>query len=209
MVNILFIRHGQTIWNVLNKFQGTTDVPLNDIGVHQASKVKLFKKYDTAFHSGLIRSKNTLEIILKNNNISPNVMQSTLLKERQYGIFEGLTHTDVKKKYPLLYNQWLDNTNIKIPQAESEESVLLRIKTFLITIYENKDIYNCIAVTHSGCMQVLYKWLMNIGINEKIPISIDNCDSFNIDYTVENNLKLNFTLTMDKNNLIYKNTITI
>ena len=55
--------------NVIHKFQGKTDIPLNSLGRHQASEVILSGNYDMTYHSGLKRSKETLDIMSDDNSV--------------------------------------------------------------------------------------------------------------------------------------------
>jgi len=72
MTKIIFVRHGQTLWNELGKYQGHTDVPLSKTGIEQAYKVaKRLKqeKVDAIYCSDLKRAKQTAEIIALEHNL--------------------------------------------------------------------------------------------------------------------------------------------
>ena len=62
-VTVTLLRHGQTIYNMQKKIQGSSDIELSEIGIQQAEKYKINENniYDIAIHSPLIRSKQTLE----------------------------------------------------------------------------------------------------------------------------------------------------
>ncbi len=186
-MRILFVRHGQTNYNLENRVQGSSDIPLNYVGLSQASNVKLNSfQPDIGFHSGLSRSHKTLDLILQKNNISISTYKNILLQERKYGIFEGLTHNEIKERYPILYEEWKKNENILIHDAESIKDVQDRGKSFLYYVHDNfKTKQNILTVTHSGFMYALYKFLFNIDLNEKPNIHIDNCDIFDLYYEIE------------------------
>ena len=205
MVKVTFIRHGQTMWNVIHKFQGKTDIPLNSLGRHQASEVILSGNYDMTYHSGLKRSKETLDIIYNTNKLNTSIIKNPLLSERCFGIFEGLTHDKAKFNYPDVYNNWTKNSKTIIPDAESEHDVLQRILVFLISVNKSN---NSIIVTHGGCMQILYKWLFNMKPTEKVEIRIDNCDMYTIEYNISNNNStFNFEFNMEKYNIHHKDSL--
>ena len=69
MIKFVIVRHGESVWNLENKFTGWTDVDLSDKGVLEAEKAgKILKKkdfhFDVAFTSYLLRARRTLDIIL-------------------------------------------------------------------------------------------------------------------------------------------------
>lgn len=204
MKKITFIRHGETLFNALHKFQGRSDIELNQKGIEQALQVMINDQYDIAYHSGLKRSTKTLEIILNNNNINVPIEECNLLQERKYGIFEGLTHNQISNKFPTLYSNWKQNPNVKIQDAESIEDVIERIKLFLKKIYDSKE-NNIICVSHSGTMNALYKWLHHEDLNTANYINIKNCDSFKLLFNIDNN-NISFSFKMNEyeyNNNLY------
>tara|TARA_B110000261_G_scaffold164234_1_gene212885 strand:+ start:1599 stop:2141 length:543 start_codon:yes stop_codon:yes gene_type:complete len=158
-------------------------VPLNGAGVKQANMMKIENTFDAAYHSGLHRSEKTLEILLHNIVFNKPSKQSDLLKERRYGIFEGLTHDEVSLKYTTTYNSWKIDSNTNIPGGESEEDVLSRIKSFLRLVSNSEDA-NLVVVTHSGFMQILYKFLFDIKTNVGDYLHIDNCEFYKLNYNI-------------------------
>jgi broad specificity phosphatase PhoE len=185
-MRILLIRHGQTDYNLANRVQGSTDIPLNSKGMEQACGVNLECNVpECGIHSGLLRASKTLDIIFHNNykHDCISIHSNQLLRERQYGIFEGLTHDEIKEKYPTLYAEWRQNENASIPGAESIEDVQERAKSFLDYVF-NSFQNNVIAVTHSGFMHALYKYLFEIHSSDPSELHINNCDVFEITYVI-------------------------
>ena len=93
---LTIVRHGQTHANIERLVHGWTDTPLNETGVKQAKAAgKALKdvKFHQAFSSDLQRANKTCQIILAENqasNILPeNIKQEILLRERNFGIYEG------------------------------------------------------------------------------------------------------------------------
>ena len=91
MPNIVLIRHGQSKWNLENKFTGWKDIDLSENGINEAIEAgRLIKKhaltFDVAFASVLQRAKKTMSIILKENNLTNIPIFNTYrLNERHYG----------------------------------------------------------------------------------------------------------------------------
>ena len=105
MKQLVLVRHGQSIWNLENRFTGWTDVGLSEKGIEQAKEAgKLLKKkgfhFDMAFTSVLERAEDTLEYILQEmqeENIL--VKKSWKLNERHYGALQGLNKQETVQKY--------------------------------------------------------------------------------------------------------------
>ncbi len=103
MSNLILVRHGQSVWNLQNRFTGWVDVELTEGGELEAKKAgNLVKaldiKIDLFYSSIQLRAKNTLKLIkeiLKNNEPSKRAWQ---LNERHYGALTGLNKDEMKKK---------------------------------------------------------------------------------------------------------------
>lgn len=104
-MKLVLVRHGQSVWNLENRFTGWTDVELSDNGIKEAEEAgKLLKEneftFDVAYTSVLKRANETLNIILKElgeENIP--IHYSWKLNERHYGALQGLNKDDTRKKY--------------------------------------------------------------------------------------------------------------
>jgi 2,3-bisphosphoglycerate-dependent phosphoglycerate mutase len=107
MTKLVMVRHGQSTWNLENRFTGWTDVDLTEQGVqeaHDAAQVLLGAGYtfDVAFTSVLKRSIRTLWIILDDVDLMwVPVQRSWRLNERHYGALQGLNKRDTAEKFGL------------------------------------------------------------------------------------------------------------
>ncbi len=105
MLKLVLLRHGQSLWNLENKFTGWTDVDLSDQGIkeaHQAGKLLKSEGYsiDAAYTSLLKRAIRTLWIILDEMDLMwIPVHRSWRLNERHYGALQGLDKQDTANKY--------------------------------------------------------------------------------------------------------------
>ena len=104
MQKLVLVRHGQSIWNLENKFTGWTDVGLSDNGVKEAIDAgKTLKKlgytFDVAYTSLLKRALDTLNIILKELDLNIEINKTYKLNERHYGALQGLNKDETRKKY--------------------------------------------------------------------------------------------------------------
>jgi len=104
MSELILVRHGQSLWNLQNRFTGWYDVGLSDKGIKEAEKAgKLLLekniRIDSAYTSFLMRANRTLEIILRNldlNNI--DIRRCWEFNERHYGSLTGLNKAEMKEK---------------------------------------------------------------------------------------------------------------
>ena len=104
MIKLVVVRHGQSIWNLENKFTGWTDVGLSEQGVKEAiaaGQVLSDKAFifDVAYTSVLKRAIDTLDITLKEMNINVPIIYDYHLNERHYGALQGLNKDETRKKY--------------------------------------------------------------------------------------------------------------
>ena len=104
MQKLVLVRHGESIWNLENKFTGWTDVPLSDRGIKEAIKAgKVLKElgftFDIAYTSFLKRAQDTLTLILKELKLDIPIIKTYKLNERHYGALQGLNKDETRKKY--------------------------------------------------------------------------------------------------------------
>jgi len=105
MPKLILLRHGQSIWNLENRFTGWTDVDLSDHGMAEARNAgKLLRAegyhFDKAFTSVLKRAIRTLWIVMDEMDLMwIPVNRSWRLNERHYGALQGLNKRDTVEKY--------------------------------------------------------------------------------------------------------------
>lgn len=128
MIKLVLVRHGQSMWNLENKFTGWTDVELSPKGIAEAKgagKVLNEKgfSFDLAFTSVLKRAEDTLRYILKEmNEENIEIKRSWKLNERHYGALQGLNKEETKEKYGekqvLL---WRRSTDVRPPELDKSD----------------------------------------------------------------------------------------
>lgn len=105
MKSLIICRHGESLWNLKNKFTGWIDVPLTEKGIKEAKKcgdtlLKEGYEFDIAYTSFLDRANKTLSICLKKMNLCKlKIVKDWRLNERHYGSLQGLNKLDVVKKF--------------------------------------------------------------------------------------------------------------
>ena len=105
MAVLVLVRHGESQWNLENRFTGWVDVPLSEKGIQEAAAAgeRLKKenlKFDCAYTSDLQRAQNTLKLILeKLEQTGIPVEKNQALNERHYGELQGLDKAETAKKF--------------------------------------------------------------------------------------------------------------
>jgi len=128
MIKLVLVRHGQSIWNLENKFTGWTDVELSEQGIKEAKEAgKVLKEkgfeFDIAYTSVLKRANDTLNYILEElGEKDILIKKSWRLNERHYGALQGLNKDETRQKYGaeqvLL---WRRSSAVKPPELSEDD----------------------------------------------------------------------------------------
>jgi probable phosphoglycerate mutase len=108
---LFFARHGETEWNASGRWQGHTDIPLNDVGRAQATLLAARLQgagIRAVGSSDLSRARQTAEIAARALGLEPTHIDHAF-RERAYGIFEGLTREQCIERYPSEWGRFEDD----------------------------------------------------------------------------------------------------
>lgn len=129
MIKLVLIRHGQSLWNVENRFTGWTDVDLSKSGLSEAREAGIILRkhgyiFDIAFTSVLKRAIRTLWIILHEVDFMwVPVHKTWRLNERHYGSLQGLNKAETAKKYgEEQVNSWRRSMDVRPPALEVNDA---------------------------------------------------------------------------------------
>ena len=151
MAKVYFVRHGQTQSNANGVIHGATDIPLNDVGRVQAAETgKRLRdiKFDAVYASPLSRARETCEIILKHNKFGGKIKFDDRLKERNFGILEGIELKDPR------FNGISNANNEKFIQGcETLAQLFGRVGDFLRSL---KAKGNILVVSHCAVERMVY-----------------------------------------------------
>jgi probable phosphoglycerate mutase len=178
-VQFLFIRHGQTDYNLTGRVQGQIDIPLNELGRWQAERIgERLKGYDLCgiFASDLSRAHDTARAIAQHH---PNVtmLTSELLREVAYGVFEGMQLGEIEQTYPEEYLQWREgDVGYAPPEAENIYEQRARAAKAMIWVREHcTDAEGTIAVVSHGTIgRALVANLLDFGVDQQLRFHFDN-----------------------------------
>lgn len=185
---IYFVRHGKDDENYRG---GWSNLPLIEEGKEQINKLAIYleKNIDEfniqkIISSDLKRAKQTAEIINKNLNLP--IEYTKRLREINNGEIAGMLNREVEKRFPGIYYKSL-KINERYPGGESPMEFYNRIiKDFEDILEENKNIGNLMIITHSGVINIIYRYINNMKWSNKIKsIEIDNASIYSL--RIENN----------------------
>ncbi len=125
MGTIVLLRHGQSQWNLENRFTGWENVPLTEKGKAEARQAgELIQlegfHFDAAYTSLLVRAQETLQIVLGVIDQAPPIERDSALNERHYGSLQGLNKAETAEKYGAeQVHQWRRSFDIPPPGGEA------------------------------------------------------------------------------------------
>jgi 2,3-bisphosphoglycerate-dependent phosphoglycerate mutase len=131
---LALLRHGQSLWNLENRFTGWIDVPLTEKGraeAKAAGEVLADLKFDVAYTSMLSRAQETLDLALAGRDARPPVIRDAALNERHYGDLQGLNKADTAQRYgEAQVKVWRRSYDVPPPNGESLEMTAKRTLPF-------------------------------------------------------------------------------
>lgn len=148
MTLLYLVRHGETDWNKARKIQGSTDIPLNDLGRRQAAAAAELlsrRRFDRVVSSPLSRARETGTIISDRLGLAdPAVVPGVV--ERNYGEAEGLTFDEIEERFP-------DGT--PVPGRESRSGLLTRVEKTLLELAAAHDGESIVVATHGAVIRAI------------------------------------------------------
>ena len=134
MPTLVLVRHGQSLWNLENRFTGWVDVPLSEKGMAEARRAgELLNgfRFDVAYTSALTRAQETLRILLETMGAQLPIIRDQALNERHYGDLQGLNKEDTAKRYGAdQVKLWRRSYDVPPPNGESLEMTANRTLPF-------------------------------------------------------------------------------
>lgn len=174
MTELYLVRHGETDWNAARRIQGSTDIPLNDIGRSQAARTADLlagRTFDAVLSSPLSRAAETADIIAARLGLA-EPLRIPAMVERRYGAAEGLDYRTIDTLYP---------PGTSVPGRESRGKVAARALRALLEIARDHVGQRLCVVTHGGVIRAV---LNAIGPGEQqfhgVPITNGSIHSFRV-----------------------------
>lgn len=168
MKTLYIVRHGETDWNKMGKYQGITDIPLNENGLNQAKACGNALKdvtFDRILSSDLSRALVTAETI-RGDRTTPITVDKRL-RELNFGDWEAMLFSDIEARWPgLIDEMYLRPHLVKVPNGESFKDLQDRawagLEEFLNANDEEETL---LIVCHGGTIRTLLCKLLDISIS--------------------------------------------
>lgn len=172
-MKLIFVRHGETLWNRENRIQGNTDVELSDYGRMQVQKLARSleaEQIDAIYSSPLKRAYETACSIAGYHNLDIRVEQD--LRELNHGDFESLTVRELKEKHGSFIRQWMEDPgSVVMPNGESLSQVQERAWNVIQMIIERSQ--DSLVVSHGMAIMTILCKIKDISLSQARQMFVD------------------------------------
>ena len=179
---LILIRHGETLWNTQLRMQGSLDSDLTPKGESQIKALGEWMKevpFDYLYCSDTPRAHKTAEAIRKFTGHNLNFDKR--LREKNLGVFEGLTSEEARERYPETFQQFKTaGASYVIDQGESTQQLLERSLDAIEEIRDRHPQKVAVVVTHGGVVRVLMKHVLGIPLDAPTQFLIGNTGIFRL-----------------------------
>lgn len=162
---VCLARHGETDWNIAGILQGWIDVPVNDRGRRQAHELATSLTdagFSRVYSSPLIRALETAEIVSGELRLAPPESHEGL-KERHFGVIQGIPKAELAELNPVLLQQILKrNPGCSFDQGESMDVFASRVLEAIANIGERHSGERVLVITHGWVMDVVTRHVNNL-----------------------------------------------
>ena len=161
---LVLIRHGQTDWNVEERFQGQLDTAMNAVGRRQAADVKRYlagTTFDKVYSSPLCRAFETARLIVGDSPIIPD----RRLSEIHHGLWQGRTKNEIHRRWPDQWKRWQEQPHFTPRDGEPAGRVRRRVEDFLRSMQGT----NILCVSHGVIIQNILSVLLGCSYSADVP----------------------------------------
>ena len=179
---LILIRHGETLWNTQLRMQGSLDSDLTPKGETQIKALGEWMKevpFDYLYCSDTPRAHKTAEAIRKFTGHNLNFDKR--LREKNLGVFEGLTSEEARERYPETFQQFKTaGASYVIDQGESTQQLLERSLDAIEEIRDRPPHKVAVVVTPGGVVRVLMTHVLGIPLDAPTQFLIGNTGIFRL-----------------------------
>lgn len=179
MPRLVLVRHGQSLWNLENRFTGWVDVPLTAQGREEAAaagRALRATSFDVAYTSALRRAQDTLEIILKTIPLEIPVIRDKALNERDYGDLCGLNKAELARQYgDEQVHIWRRSYDVAPPGGESLKDTRARTLPFFerCIMGDIRQGKNVLVAAHGNSNRAIVMALDNLTPEHVLSLNLD------------------------------------
>jgi probable phosphoglycerate mutase len=172
----IVVRHGETAWNAQGRIQGHLDSPLNEEGLAQALLVGdclSREAFARLYSSDLGRALQTAQPIADRSGLP--VRTDTRLRERNLGVFQGLTGAECERRFPEHYARFrARDPDHVMPGGESARHVYERVSEAFTVLAREHIGARLVVVTHGGVLDALYRFVRGVPLDRHRNFTIFN-----------------------------------
>jgi 2,3-bisphosphoglycerate-dependent phosphoglycerate mutase len=173
---LIVVRHGETAWNREKRMQGTTDTPLSELGQAQARALGrrlTGRDFAALYASDLCRARDTASIIAEHTG--RKLIVDSRLRERCFGIFEGLTAGEIEERFPAEHALFASrDPDYEVPGGECARMFAERCLGCLSEIADRHRGKEIVVVTHGLVLDSLYRAAEKLAHGERRPVPLIN-----------------------------------
>ncbi|WP_432381733.1 histidine phosphatase family protein [Duganella sp. P38] len=188
---ILLIRHGETAWNAVRRLQGHIDIPLNAQGERQAmalGRALAAEALDAVVSSDLQRAMQTAQAVAA-HHAGLSLQTDAQLRERAYGVFEGMLYQDIQDEYPADFQLWqARDIDAVMPHgerlAESFRHFYQRVIGALQGVAARHPGQTVAVVAHGGVLECAYRAARGMQLDSPRDFQVKNAsiNRFTVDH---------------------------
>jgi probable phosphoglycerate mutase len=170
VLRLVLWRHGQTVWNAERRFQGHSDISLDETGHEQARYAARYLAAmhpDAIFSSDLSRASETAAYLADLTGLPVQLDKD--LRERGGGAWEGLTDQEIREGYPEAYAEWIP------PDGEPVSAVADRVSAALERVADNADGSLVVLVSHGAAISLGISRLLGLPERTRVLGPLGNC----------------------------------
>lgn len=178
MPKLVLIRHGQSIWNLENRFTGWVDVPLTEAGRAEAMNAAdhmTKMSFQVGYTSVLVRAEATMKIIMDRRGWKFPVIRDQALNERHYGDLQGLNKDDLRKQYgEEQVKIWRRSYDVPPPGGEALKNTAERTLPFFerCVMGDIRQGKNVLVVAHGNSNRSIVMKLDNLSREEVLELNL-------------------------------------
>jgi probable phosphoglycerate mutase len=185
-MRLIIIRHGESEWNRIGRYQGQQDAPLSELGARQAEALArrlTHEPVDAIFASPLQRAAKTAQAIARHHPDVPFLLEPALL-EINHGAWEGLMAEEVIERYGEGLREWRSHpTRAQMPNGESFSNILKRVLDFKERLCSDYHGRNVLISTHDVVVKILVADALGMNMDRINRIWVTNASISVIEYS--------------------------
>ena len=184
-MRLIIIRHGESEWNRIGRYQGQADAPLSELGLRQAEALAQRlrnERFDAIFTSPLQRAAKTAAAVARHHPAVPFAAEPALL-EIDHGAWQGLMLDDVKERFGDGLREWrMHPTRAQMPGGESFSNILKRVLDFKDRLLLEFPEQSVLVSTHDVVVKILVADALGMNMDRINRIWVTNASISVVEY---------------------------